>query len=404
MKDIIKKIFKENWDKFLDKYGKRTRKVVQEEVEKMMKCGSKENGYIKIKCPECGNEKIVGFTCKSRICSSCGKIRMDDFAEELKGRLINTKHRHMVFTIPDELRIIFMKEKELLKILSDAVAEVIRSWYYDMNHKEEYMPGIVTVIHTFGRDMKWNPHVHALITEGAMGKSKGWKKVWYIPYEMLRERWQKVLLDKIEMIVGKRKFKEQKNKLYKRLKDGFYVYAKKKEVTNEKELIKYIGRYIGRPAIAESRIIKYENGKVRFWYQRHEDDKRVEEEIDVEEFIGRIIMHVPERNFKMVRYYGIYSRNNRYKGKFIQMVKKEVMEQLRKFRKWKWRIEKTYKVDPMKCEKCGTQMILYEIHFMINGNEVICDTKEKIKYEMEQKLKKLKATYELTSSLGKIAI
>jgi hypothetical protein len=319
MKGIIKKIFKDNWDRFLNKYEQRTRKVVQEDVEKMMKCGSTENGYIKIKCPE-------------------------------------------------------------------------------------YMPGIVTVIHTFGRDMKWNPHVHALITEGAMGKNKGWKRVEFVPYNMLRERWQKVLLDKIEEIIGKRKFKEQKNRLYKRLEDGFYVYAKKKKITKEKELIKYIGRHIGRPAIAESRIIKYESGKVRFWYQRHEDNKRVEEEMEAEEFIKRIIMHVPERNFKMVRYYGIYSRNNRYKGKFIQMVKKEVMKELRKFRKWKWRIEKSYKVDTMKCEKCGTQMILYEIHYMINDDEIICDTKEKIRYETNKRIEQLKATFELTSSLRKKAI
>ena len=50
-----------------------------------------------------------------------------------------------------------------------------------------------SVIHTFGRDLKWNPHVHLLVTEGAAGEKTVWKKTDFIPYNMLRKRWQKPL-------------------------------------------------------------------------------------------------------------------------------------------------------------------------------------------------------------------
>jgi len=174
-----------------------------------------------------------------------------------------------------------------------------------MNKKEEYTPGMVTVIHTFGRDLKWNPHVHMVLSEGGIGNNGLWKPVNFVPYELMRKAWQKVLLENLENKIKKEKkeFKRLKNALYKRQDKGFYVYAEG-EIATAKIAARYVGRYTGRPAIAESRIINYDGGKVRFYYERHEDGKRIEEEVDALEFISRVIIHIPEKHFKMVRYYG----------------------------------------------------------------------------------------------------
>ena len=91
-------------------------------------------------------------------------------------------------------------------------------------------------------------------------------------------------------------------------KDGFYVYAKP-NTCDPKTAIKYIGRYLGRPVIATSRIDKYDGDFVTFHYNRHEDDTYVEETIPVMEFIQRLIRHIPEKHFKMIRYGGIYARH-----------------------------------------------------------------------------------------------
>lgn len=65
-----------------------------------------------------------------------------------------------------------------------------------------------------------------------------------------------------------------------------------------KGAVKYVGRYTGRPAIAVFRIIKYDGKKVTFWYERHEDNKRIEVELDDLEFITKVIIHIPEKNLK----------------------------------------------------------------------------------------------------------
>lgn len=124
-------------------------------------------------------------------------------------------------------------------------------------------------------------------------------------YEKLRKTWMFQLLDLLskENLKG---FHYLKTKCYKELYEGFYVYAKKRENQDDdniEECVKYITRYTSRPAMAESRIIKYEDDKkmIRWWYNRHEDDQYVEVYQKVEDFLNDLILHCPEENFKMVR-------------------------------------------------------------------------------------------------------
>lgn len=273
-KGILKKIFNDHWEAFKELYGHKIRKVVDKEVKKVINCGSVQNGYIEYECKSCGEKKKVGFRCRSRFCSSCGKVYVDDRAENMAEKLVKTKHRHMVFTIPEELRVYFRKNRKLLSILPQCAAEVLKSWYLERNKEEKFTPGIVGVIHTFGRDLKWNPHVHMLVTEGGAGERTTWKPFRFIPYAMLRKRWQKLLLEVMQEKIGKREMKELKNRLYREKKQGFYVYGKG-EIKSEKAAIQYVGRYTGRPVIAESRILDYDGKKVTFYYERHEDGKRV---------------------------------------------------------------------------------------------------------------------------------
>jgi len=81
-------------------------------------------------------------------------------------------------------------------------------------------------------------------------------------------------------------------------------------INNCKEMIKYIGRYIRHPAIAESRIEGYDGEHVTFWYLDENGNKHYVK-MGVEEFITAVIRHIPDRQFKTVRHYGIYARNQR---------------------------------------------------------------------------------------------
>lgn len=367
MKGIIKKIFRDHWENFKKKYENRIRYSVKKEIKKMLKCMDISNGYVEYRC-SCGETKKVGFSCKSRLCNSCGKVKIDKWVEDVTEDMLNVSHRHMVFTIPEELRDVFLKKRELLRILPDMAAQVLKNFFKERSKKEEYIPGIIAVIHTFGSDLKWNPHVHILVTEGGVGNSGKWNDINYIHYPILRNSWKYLLLTSIK---GKYrddvKMKRILAKLWKEKDKGFYVYGAGRMRTSY-GAARYIGRYMGRPAIAEYRIIGYDGKVVKFWYEKHEDGQRVEEELPVFEFIKKVIRHIPEEQFKQVRYYGIYSR--RKKGLVKQLlsytdkVKKLTIKKL----KWRERLMKAFGHDPLKCKHCGKEMIMYDIYYPKYGS------------------------------------
>ena len=163
------------------------------------------------------------------------------------------------------------------------------------------------VLHTFGRDLKWNPHIHCLISEGGYSDDAFWRNVSHFNYTFLRNAFRTALLKEMLLRIGP-SFKKVSARCYLEHEHGFYVYAKPNRC-DPKTVTKYIGRYLGRPVIATSRIDKYDGEMVTFHYNRHEDEQYIEETIPAMEFIQRLIRHIPEKHFKMIRYYGIYARH-----------------------------------------------------------------------------------------------
>jgi hypothetical protein len=76
-----------------------------ENVERLKKCKTPKNGYKTYKCPECGTIKYVPFTCKCRLCTSCGTKAANEWADKIHHMLLKVPHRHVIFTIPDILKI-----------------------------------------------------------------------------------------------------------------------------------------------------------------------------------------------------------------------------------------------------------------------------------------------------------
>ena len=402
-KGKIKTILEDHWNGFLKIYENKIRDNVKKEVEKVLKCKDTKYGFIELKCDKCNTTKKIGFTCKSRFCTSCGKIYTDNWIDNMLGNLINVKHRHIVFTMPEELRKFFGIDRQRLKILPKCAARAVTSWMHSLNKKEEFTPGIVTVIHTFGRDLKWNPHVHMMVTEGGKGNITEWRHIRHISYESLRKRWQKILLDEVTSISGNTKeVKLLKNKLYKEKDKGFYVYAKT-EIKSAKTAAKYVGRYVGRPAISESRILKYDGKNVTYKYTRHEDNKVIVETVHVYEFIKRIIRHIPEKNFKMIRYFGIYSRRSKGKVNFIKMIDKRILSIRKSIANWENRILAIAGVDPCKCPNCKNKMRFHDIVYPKYGS-MRERLRIKIISENEDKLEEILENYAITKRIlgGKI--
>ena len=354
----IRDIFIEHWSNFCEYANNNNlniRDIVYFEVAKMMKCKTPQLGFSLYECPECHNTHIQFHTCKSKFCTSCGNKYSKDRVISIESKLYNCNHRHLVFTIHDALWNLFREDRNRLNLLFEAVNITLSSWCKEKYGKHGFKLGFVLTIHTFGRDDKWNPHIHALIAEQLVGNNSC-KRFDFFPYDMLRKRFQKVLLDLLEKNIGKQNFRQLKNKVYSTSKNGFYVRAKKNENLGTKQNINYVLRYCGRPAFAASKILKINGDYITFWYQRHEDDLFVIETIHIFEFIKRIIIHIPEYQFKTIRYYGFYSKKSKFHDKMIMLVHPKKIEFARKFNKWFLLSLKTFNDSPLICSKCKTVM------------------------------------------------
>lgn len=192
---VIKQIFKDHFEEFWKgnqvKYPKEMREHLYSEVQKMMNCGEFALGFVAYICMICLEKIKIGFSCKSRFCNRCGKKYISDWVEKQVRRILEVPHRHCIFTVPKEFRKHFFWNRKCLKDLQDMAYEVIEEYINRVNGKNRYtfqkkksskkagviwQGGMISVVHTFGRNIGFNPHIHALVPEL---KRKG-NKIWYI--------------------------------------------------------------------------------------------------------------------------------------------------------------------------------------------------------------------------------
>ena len=356
--NILQSIFTDYYKHII--YELHPRPAVIENVNKMIHCGDSSHGGAMYGCPHCGNLKFVPFRCKSRFCPSCGNKYNQLRSFHMSCKLVSCVHRHCVFTIPAELRVYFLEDRTLLDCLFHSVRDVVLRMFSKMNKTENFTPGLICVLHTFGRDLKWNPHIHALISEGGAGNITPWRPVKHFDYSFLRNAFRKVLLERLTSRIGPT-FRKVKNEMYTKHADGFYVRAKPNLCTPD-ITIKYISRYLGRPVIATSRIDTYDGENVTFHYTRHEDNKTVTETIPALNFIQKLIVHILEKHFKMLRYYGIYAKHHKQEKKLRKCISAEKQRFLRSIQDWRQSILLSFGYDPLCCSEYGTSMLVLEVY------------------------------------------
>ncbi|RHR72991.1 transposase [Eubacterium sp. AF15-50] len=327
--NILQSIFTDYYEHII--YELHPRPAVIENVNKMIHCGDPSYGGAMYGCPHCGNLKFVPFRCKSRFCPSCGNKYNQLRSFHMSCKLVSCAHRHCVFTIPAELRVYFLEDRTLLDCLFHSVRDVVLRMFSKMNKTENFTPGLICILHTFGRDLKWNPHIHALISEGGAGNITPWRPVKHFDYSFPRNAFRKVLLERLTSRIGPT-FRKVKNEMYTKHADGFYVRAKPNLCTPD-ITIKYISRYLGRPVIATSRIDTYDGKNVTFHYTRHEDNKTVTETIPALNFIQKLIVHIPEKQC------------------FLHSIQD-----------WRQSILLSFGYDPLCCSECGTSMLVLEVY------------------------------------------
>ena len=360
LKKILSKYFFTYWRANNHRFPTSSRHSILENVTRFLECGDSKIGYTSYICLKCKTIHKTPFSCKSRFCSSCGKNYSETWAHNVANSLIDCQHRHASFSLPSGwIRNFFFRHRHLLKDLAEASYLALKYSFKKLGIIEL---GSITTIHTFSRKIEWNPHIHCLITFGGITKDKQWKNIKNLPWQVLRKSWQKCVLDIIAKYAKSNNSQHLKNKIslaYNKYKKGFYVNAESK-VGNSKFIAKYIGRYLARPAIAEYRITAFNDKTVTFWFKDLSSNQKRYLTLTLEKFLGRILSHIPPKNFKMVRRFGLYSR--RTKNKIPRKIKLFKTKS-----SWAERFFKTFGANPLICRKCSSHLHLLEIFHVKYG-------------------------------------
>jgi len=376
---LIAIIFEDHWDDLpaeikasIIKYKPNAEK----EIKKIIDCYNKNLGCEVYRCPDCDDICFIGHTCKSRFCSSCGYKYKLDRVESILTTAYNCKHRQIVFTCAKELWPYFFVDFEnLTNIYFEAVNKTIYSILNESFKvkdgvlkkyvsKTKYTPGFFAFLHTFGRDLKWHPHIHVLIAEMKLSDDK-WFKWGYFDFNALSKRFMKILLDLMDEYLNDKSFKVLKNKLYKTYKNGFYVYAEKKNFKNIKNGVEYVTRYCGRVAISENRILNYDGKNVTFCYNSHVEDSYHEVTVTASQFITILLKHLLPNNFKTIRYFGFYRKKHPMHDKMVIMISPAKKKLRKQILKYALSIRKFFRYNPFDCPNCDTTMV--KICYIIRG-------------------------------------
>jgi len=360
-----------NWQRFYDKHKHRIRESVIENINKVFLCRTQELGFHKYQCPHCGEMETAPHSCKSRICSSCGKLATDRWIESSMSRFPNVSYQHLVFTVAGELRtLILLNRKIMLDALFRLSAITITAW---TTKNKSYIPGITMILHTFGRDLKFNPHIHMLITCGGLSLDYStWINNSFIPHQNLKSVWRYNIISFIRksakkgLLVLPHDIQSNLNPFLNNLYSKIWYVNIGIKLSDARFTITYIGRYTKRPVIAESRILEYDGKFVTFSYEDQLSSETCYVRLTVEDFIARLIRHIPDKGFRQIRYAGVFGP--RVSSKLIPTIK-NLVENIKKSANIY--ICKQNFLKAPQCPKCGCEMMLVGIFH--NGKYVYTD-------------------------------
>lgn len=398
-----------NWLEEMDKAGK-ARPAVLDNIQKALLCNTIYLGYDGFECMACGEESLFFRKCHSRVCNSCGVKYQKQLAAKAEVMCLDVSHRHVVFTIPENYRPLFRKDRTALNYLFVAARNTVCKMFNEniyrkekrkhgktgkirndkdnrylyRNFKDQKIFGMIATLHTFGRDLKWNPHIHALIPELIYDPKKdSYKEVHHFDFTSLRKTWQ-YELNRLLLEHFGQAFRKYMNFSYINQDKGYYVYARQSQTSSADNVgacVNYMMRYAARPAMAESRINRYdkESDTVEWFY----DDHRTEERIIVKEsgldLLEKIIIHIPDTGFRMIRYYGFYNNKkqdllNKLHEQLgrVRKISRDRNERKRSLRNKMNRLHfrtmcmDSYNRDILRC-KCGAVMVYVDSYNPLDG-------------------------------------
>ena len=297
----------------------------------LMNCRTAALGAHIDRCDGCGFEKISYNSCRNRHCPKCQTFAKEEWLEKQKQNLLDIQYFHAVFTVPDNLNIIFMQNQmKMYNLLFKAASETIMELCADKKYLAA-KPGITAILHTWGQNLNYHPHLHCVITGGGLTETDKWansKKDFFIPIKVLSKKFRGKFLhylhkEKLEFHGSAEYLKDSRNfgDFVKGLYKKDWITYCKKPFGNAQKVIDYLGRYTHRVAISNNKIISMDGDKVSFSWRDYSDGNKVKVmTLSADEFIRRFLMHVLPSGFRKIRHFGIFASKD--KSKRVNLCKK----------------------------------------------------------------------------------
>jgi hypothetical protein len=329
-KPNIQDIFYRFYPAYLEQYSPSPIQI--KAARNIMNCKTGAYGANICVCEDCGSVQIHYNSCRNRCCPMCQAVPKEMWMDARREDVLDAPYFHVVFTVPEELNpVILSNQKLLYDALYHAASQTIDELTSDPRHLGAKV-GFLCILHTWGSEMNYHPHIHTILLGGGLTSKNEWKDngtEFFLPIQAIsrvfkgkymqtiKKLWKESQLafhGTAEKYRNQYAFKELLNSCYEK---DWAPYCKK-TFNGAQSVIDYLGKYTHRIAISNRRIIRIDENTVTFSVKDYRNDGQWKElTLTGVEFIRRFLMHVPPKRFVRIRHYGLLNilvRWNRCSG------------------------------------------------------------------------------------------
>src|SRR5438128_3656503 len=320
--NIFQQIFAEHWDGFKRVYPRYNTRYYDGLVDKLLACGNPAKmGSIEYRCLYGGEgTHRVAMSCKSSLCLRCAKVYVDNWVSQVSKVLHEgVIYRHIILTVPAMLRTTFYQNATVLLSAFMRCGVTCLDDFFSEVRGKALRGGYIVVIHTHGRNGHYHPHLHLIATSGGYdGQGERWEHLNYLPYALLRRKWQWHLLSMVRQTLQTEVVNQLVDRCFKQYPNGLVSNVQKGTVPSQyQSLARYVAKYVVSPPIAVRRIDRYDGHRVTYHYRSHRTERVEHATVDVDTVIGRMVQHTMPKGFKRIRYYGVQATKTFAKVKVV---------------------------------------------------------------------------------------
>ena len=303
--------------RFYPVYGQMYRPAphVSQVLWRIRDCRTEAMGGREVACPECGHMHTEWNSCRDRHCPLCQGARRELWLEDRRGELLPAHYMHVVFTLPESLN------PWVLGNQRDGYAALFRAAWDTLDtfaRKQGIQLGMTALLHTWGSQLAFHPHLHCIVPAGGRDLKTGrWKSLPWVkdgkgtPAFLFPVRALSAMFKCKYMAAFTSRVKMTEDARQECYAQKWVVYAKE-PVCGVEHTLEYIARYAYRVAISNRRIKQVTGDAVTFEWKDYKDGGRNKPmTLDGVEFLRRYAMHVLPRGFFRIRHYGFLAPRNR---------------------------------------------------------------------------------------------